>query len=381
MKKIAAAVLLIGIAGFPLYAQLSPGIGIGGWARYIIAPIGGTGNFGEPFSADNMYVRNQSNQNWLFPTRGKVGLAAWGNSDYVGFNFDVCYEDGAIRVGDQAKLWVRPHEIIMLHFGKIQGNKLRSEIKGGRLVYTEEENEIFTHFIPTMGMLVDLEPLENLYIGFSIDARRGSPSNSFVNSFKDVFGWESTQNGYQIGVGYRFNFGHLRAQFLANNGDIWTGKPIQAAFSFTQIYNLVIDAGILYPMKPETFSPAKATAAAEYKLDQWDLMGRATVVWYPESLNTGIRLKAGSVVKYTINFPLFVGAEIAYISDYQQFNQSRDNLPPLKGGEDLFQICPFVGFKYGRGEFRIGFHWVQSFKGDKNHFRFEFPLMLEVNFL
>ena len=378
MKKIAAVVFFIAIAGFSLHAQLVPGIGIGAWARYVVAPIGGAGTFGENFSFwDDMYARNQSNQNWLFPTRGKVGLATWGNSDFVGFNFDFAYEDGSLRVGDQAKIWVRPHEAVMLHFGRIEGNRLRSGIRGGRLTYTEEENEIFTRFLVGSGMLVEFDPIENLFVGFSLDLPRAA---GVPHTFREMFHWDTPENSYQIGIGYRFNFGHLRAQFLGNGGGIWTGKPIQVAFAYTGIHNLVLEVGGLYPLRPLDFSPARATVAAEHSSGRWNMMGRATVVWWPETLNAGTRLKLGSVIQYTVNFPLFLGVEIAYLSDHQGYVQQRDHLPPVANGLDLFQICPFVGFRFGRGELRFGFHWEQNFRGDRTNFRFEFPIMLEVSF-
>lgn len=384
MKKLAIIVFIFGAAGFSLHAQLLQGIGIGGWARYVIAPIGGSGTFGEKFTDENMYVRNQSNQNWLFPTRGKAGLAAWGNSDYVGFNFDFGYIDGSLMVGDQAKLWVQPHHTLMLHFGRIEGNKLRSGIIGGRLTYTEEENDIFTRFTTTHGMLIDYEPIENLYIGASINA----PSGSTPNRWKTMYSWEADRNNYQIGAGYKFDFGHLRAQLLANDGGVWSGKPIQVAFAYTEIYNLIAEVGGLYPLKEldnNKNSPAKATVAAAYKIEQWDLMGRFTLVGYPQNSKAGTRVKIGGVVKYTVNFPLYLGAELAYLSDYQEgyFTQQADLRPPVSGssGADLFQICPFAGFKYSKGDFRIGFHWEQNFRGDRPGFKFELPLFLEVNFL
>jgi len=382
MKKIASFFILACFT-VPLFAQLSPGIGVGGWARYVISPVGGKGTIGEEFTADNLYARNQSNQNWYFPSRGKVGMSAWGNSEYLGFNFDVAYIDGTIEAGDQAKLWVRPHDIIMFQFGKIEGNELRSGIQGGRLTFCEEENDIFTRFNPFMGMLVEFKPVNGLYIGASIDipSKTGDPA-------KNVYDWEADRNAYQIGIGYKFDWGHLRVQLLANDGGVWTGKPIQAALSFTAIHNLTLELGGLYPLKDlfdnGVFSPAKGTLVAAYRIEQWDMMARATVVGYPYAKEfAGIRTKFAGVIKYTINFPLFVGAEIAYLSDYQEnfYTQQNDSQPVLKDGVDLFQIVPFVGFKYGRGEFRIGLHWEQNFKGEEKKFKFEIPFMLELNFL
>ena len=385
MKKIVIIIILAYITFTPLFAQLSPGVGIGGWARYVISPVGGSGVLGEEFTADNLYARNQSNQNWYFPSRGKVGLSSWGNSEYLGFNFDVCYIDGLIEAGDQAKVWVRPHDMIMFQFGKIEGNELRAVIPGGRLTFTEEENDVFTRFNPVMGMLIDIRPINGLYIGVSVDiaSKTGEPA-------MNVYSWDAERNAYQIGAGYKFDWGgHLRIQLLANDGSVWSGKPIQAAFSYTGIHNLILEIGGLFPLKDlyaenEIFSPAKGTLAAAYRIEQWDLMARATIAGYPYAEEfAGIRFKLGSVVKYTINFPLFVGAEIAYLSDYQEnfYTQQNDSQPVLVDGVDLFQIVPFVGFKYCRGEFRIGFHWEQNFKGEEKKFKFEIPFMLELNFL
>lgn len=361
MKKISIGIFLI-LAGLPLYAQLGTGVGIGGWARYVFSPIGGTGNIGEQFNSDNLNVSTQAHANSNFPQRGKVGLAAWGNSDYMGFNFDFAYQNARFEVGDQAQIWVKPSDMLMLHAGKIQGNTLRGKIAGGQLVAAEEEDDIFFRFYPQFGLLVDIMPVENLYIGASVDA-----GNRLSETAENVYGWESASSaaGYQIGAGYQFDFGHLRAQFIS----FQNGNPIQAAFAYTDIYNLTIEVSGKFPLKPVESSPVLGTVAAEYIFEQLSVMGRFTGIGYPEGPEEP-RFKFGGVIKYNINFPLFLGLELAYASD-----------DPLTAAiDDMIQAAPYAGFRYGRGEFRLGFYWQQGFKADKPVYVFEIPLLFEAKF-
>jgi hypothetical protein len=364
MRKITVFILLLGIIGFPLYAQLGPGLGIGGWARYVFSPIGATGMWGEEFNEDNFRVSTQSFAPSFFPQKGKIGLAAWGNSDFVGFNFDFAYQNARLEVGDQAKIWIRPHDMLMLHAGKIQGNMLRGTIPGGQLVNMEEEDDVFFRFYPQYGILIDFRPINNFYLGVSVDAGNASFRNAFGEN--SVYGWESerTDSGYQIGAGYQFNFGHLRAQFIS----FQNGKPLQVAMSYTDIYNLNIELSGKYPLRPLPNSPASATIAAEYTFERLYAMGRYTHIFYPEG--TGDWFKIGSVIKYTINFPLFLGLELSFISDN----------PLTQAVDELFQISPYLGFRYGRGELRIGLFWQQRLDADNPSYVFEVPILFEARF-
>ena len=373
MKKMAVCIILAFAAGFPLHAQLGPGIGIGGWARYVFSPIGGTGTVGESFDKDDLRVSARSNTASFFPQRGKIGLAAWGNSDYVGFNFDFAYQNSALEVGDQAQVWIRPLDMLMLHAGKIQGNALRGKIAGGQFVTMEEEDDIFFRFYPQFGILTDFTPIENMYIGASIDA--GANIATAFNVYDPESA--STSSGYQIGAGYQFSFGHLRAQFISlQSGDAASslyksGKPIQAAFAFTDIYNLTIELSGKYPVMALLDSPASVTLAAEYIYERLTAMGRFTYIGYPDPSHSGdYRIKAAGIIKYSINFPLFLGLELAYAGDN----------PITAAIDDMLQIAPYAGLRYGRGEFRIGFYWQQGFKADKNAYVFEIPLLFEAKF-
>ena len=378
MKRVLALVILIGITGIPLFAQLGPGLGIGGWARYVFSPIGGEGVFGEVFDSENLYVYTQSRASSFFPERGKIGLATWGNSDYVGFNFDFAYQNNRLEVGDQAKIWIRLHDTLMLHAGKIQGNALRGKIAGAQLINMEEEDHIFFRFYPQFGIMADFTPIDNLYFGVSIDAGSNTPRVSA----SDVYGWESVSNtaGYQIGAGYQFGFGHLRAQFIhLNSGDpasflYASGKPLQVAFAYTDIYNLTIELAGKYPLRMTPMSHYSGTVAAEYTFERLSAMGRFTYMGYPhpdrKDLKDDFCIKIGSIIKYAINFPLFLGLEMSYVSD----NPLTDLV------DDALQIAPYLGFRYGRGEFRIGLLWHQGLKDDKPNYAFEIPLLFEARF-
>ncbi|MDR0878077.1 MAG: hypothetical protein LBN21_08500 [Treponema sp.] len=356
MKKITVIVLVTALAALPLSAQ---NIGIGGWARYYISPIGGTGTFGEDFDKDTLYASTEAHTVSKFPQRGKIGLATWGNSDYVGFNFDFAYQNAKLEVGDQAQVWVRLNDTFMFHAGKIQGNVLRGKIEGGQMIAMEEEDDIFLRFYPQTGMLLDITPLENLYLGASVDT-----GGKLTDTAENIYDFKSTAgSGFQLGAGYWFDdLGHLRVQYISFND----GKPIQAAFALTSIYNLILEVGGRFPMNPTKTSPKAVTVAAQYNLEQLSLMGRVT----GNVFDDGFQFKAGSVVKYSINFPLFLGLEASYAADD----------PTTIADDDVIQLAPYAGFKFGRGELRIGLFGEASLTGEKQTYRFEFPILFEVKF-
>ena len=374
MKKILAIIILLCMAALPLFAQLGPGLGVGGWARYVFSPIGGEGVFGEGLDKDNLYVYTQSRASSNFPQKGKIGLATWGNSDFVGFNFDFAYQNNLLEVGDQAQIWVRLHDTLMLHAGKIQGNALRGKIAGGQLINMEEEDHLFFRFYPQFGILADYTPNDNIYIGASIDA-----GNTSKIKASDVYGWDSVSNtaGYQIGAGYMFSIGHLRAQFIhLNSGDInsalyASGKPLQVAFAYTDIYNLTVELSGRYPLRTTHSSIYSASIAAEYSYERISAMGRFTFMGFPHpDAPEEFCIKAGSVIKYAINFPLFLGLEFSYAADNPLTNVI----------DDVLQVAPYLGFRYGRGEFRIGLLWQQGLKDDNPNYVFEIPLLFEARF-
>jgi hypothetical protein len=271
--------------------------------------------------------------------------------------------------------------MLMLHVGKVQGNALRGRVGGGQLVNMEEEDDIFFRFYPQFGLLADIRPMDNLYFGISVDA-----GNTLSVSAGDVYDWESTSTsaGYQVGIGYQFPFGHLRAQLIGLNSGVQdsflfrSGRPLQVAFAYTDIYNLILEVSGRYPLRALHSSPASVTMAAEYTYERISMMGRFTFMHYPEIKNLDgwleengqNRFKLGSVIKYTINFPLFLGLELSYASDN----------PLTPAIDDLFQIAPYLGFRYGRGEFRIGVYWQQGFKDDKPRYVWEIPLLFEARF-
>ncbi|MDR1788078.1 MAG: hypothetical protein LBR16_06480 [Treponema sp.] len=365
MKKNGLSVILFAVLVFPVFAQLAPGVGFMGWSRYVFSAVGVKGTVGEDFDADNdVYVLARAHTTDGFPNRGKIGFSSWGNSDHMGFNFDFGYIYGKMDVGDQAQIWAKLNDTWMFHAGKIQGNALRGKIEGGRLVAMEEEDDIFFRFYPQTGILVDITPFDNLYIGLAVDS-----GGTLINYFKNVYSPDAPASaagaGYQAGIGYMFpDVGHLRAQYVS----FLDGKPVQAAFAFTTVYNLIVEAAVRIPTDPTNTSPNHTTIAASYNAGRFNGVLRGTVQWGD---NYGLQYKAGTVLKYSINFPLFAALEACYASD-DPTTAKRDD-----GG--LLQLAPYLGFKYGMGEFRVGLYADMKFSDDTT-WSLDLPLFWEVKF-
>jgi hypothetical protein len=358
MKKFAILGLVaLGMVS-ALTAQENSGgghFGIGVYGRYVFAPIGVEGTVGESLTKDNLYTNGASHVK--FPPGGKIALISFGATEHLGFNLDISYMAGGIEIGDEAQVWTKFNDTLTIHGGYILGNALFGKIGGGKLVTMDEENEIFTQFHPGSGLLVDFTPVKNLYIGASVDAGK--------DLLPDFFKKSSVNAGYQVGAGYLFeNIGHLRFQYLQNHSEFSGEKYVQGAFALTAIDGLTVEVGGMVPVEKTDLSFTRGTVAAQYTVDKFSLMGRVSTSFYEDDH----QLKAGSVIKYNLNTPLFLALEASYTSD--------DPLTPVEDGK--IQVAPYVGFRFGPGEFRAGLYGEMVFGGDKPAYKIEIPLLIEI---
>jgi hypothetical protein len=226
-----------------------------GWGRGVITPLAIT-------SDDAGIHSSVSASTYTSSDNASIGFTANGvaPSGKIGFKIDLAYGGGTAGVGDNAKVWVKPFDILTLEAGLFKEEDFRGKIGASEFASLilpnsgKGEDNIFQRFDATAGAWFKLEPLKSLespWAGLTIEGAFGSNSlGTSVNSFRALYNlfnnedvsteaatydedW-STYDGdrkvsaldvykaMQIALGYRIpDAGLLRVQFIGNNRNVF----------------------------------------------------------------------------------------------------------------------------------------------------------------
>jgi hypothetical protein len=282
---------------FAVCASAEAQITFGAWGRAVITPLAFTGEH----SAASAATFTSSDTPVIGFTAN--GLAPSGK---IGFKIDLAFGGGQAGVGDNAKVWVKPFEILTLTAGLFKEEELRGKIGASEFAAwilpnsSKGEDAIFQRFDAFAGAHVKLEPLKALlpdspFNGLTIQAAFGSNTlGTPVNNTRAILNLFNSEDYNDIGklydgtdrkmnaldvykaihvaIGYRIpDAGLLRAQFIGNNRNVYrwleeggalidrekrlvTGMNtngdadiIQAAFLFDGIPGLKVDFGAKIP--------------------------------------------------------------------------------------------------------------------------------------
>jgi hypothetical protein len=300
------AVLLLVLGAVSVNAQIT----FSAWGRGVVTPLA--------FTADDDGVHSSvSAVTFTSMDRPVIGFTANGRapSGQIGFNIDLAYGGGIVDVGDNAKVWVKPFEILTLTAGLFKEEELRGKVGSTEFAAwvlpnsSNNEDNIFQRFDALAGAHFKLEPLkwiDSPWNGLSIQGAFGSnalgQSVNNIRAILNLFNNEDNETApgvydgsdgdhkmsaldvykaMQIAVGYRIpDIGLARAQFIGNNRNVFrwgevsssttqidqydekrlvTGMStngdadiIQAAFLFDRIEGLRVDVGTKIPLKYKT---------------------------------------------------------------------------------------------------------------------------------
>jgi hypothetical protein len=333
MKKIiVVTALLCAVIRLPGYAQSwTDNFRLNAWGKGVISPIA--------VSGEDSSVSAATTTSGNYP---QVGFSVEGTAPgkKIGFLVDAYWDGGMPGVGDNAKIWVQPFGFIKLTAGWFIEDDLRGTVGNTEFASWllpasgKDEDAIFTRFQAKIGAHVKLEPLywlDSPWKGLMIEGAFGSSvapagsNNGDIRANRNLIGLDATDvyKGMQIGFGYkipqvgfaRFQFiGNKRAQLkpdYTNNGyprgqSVFEGLSknsdadvIEAAFQFSRIEGLNVDAGVKIPFEYTTDTqfieyPAlppngvKETADLDERIVQRPLGVALGVNWTPsflESLN------------------------------------------------------------------------------------------------
>jgi len=398
MKKLVSvlfALLLIGSLAFAQDAA-KPSVNVGAWGRLMFVPASNVA--GDLTDALDLLGKDSDPLAFTGPGWGaggmNVGFAVSASSDHVGSAVDLDVGGGSgLSFGDQSKAWIKINDMAKLQFGMIQGDVLRGKIgdsgflgaisdlsivaddtttktvdetvKAPYVVKATGEDTIFQRFYPKGGILLDLTPAEGVYIGAALDAG-ATGSVKTENMMKSV----------QIGAGYVIpNIGHIRAQYIgnidekANLAGVMVDQPkyFNAAFAYTAIEGLLVDAGLKYQFVSDV-GKSDAAVSATYKKDALSAVVRAAV-FFGSAKDAGgndkLGYKASADVGYVVADPLAIGGEVAYQKDDDPMG---------------ITVAPYVKLAYANGFLKTGFAYSMFKDTDPDYSAWVIPVMMQYNF-
>jgi len=246
MKKSLVLVLIVLMASAALFADAT----VGGWGR--IVPFLG--------SADGADPSFMTEPGWS--KYGRLSLRTSGSSDNNGFVlwFDTSVgantsNDGSDWkdniLGENVYIWAQPSEMLKLYGGKVQWDTFRGKFGGGSAAFWGSsaggEDDIFMRLYPSNGLVIEVTPAA----GFTAAAA--------INTVADMA--DSFEAG-QYAVGYEIEgVGLARAQYVGSNG---ADEYIQAAFLYTGMEGLKVDAGVKMFIDGDNDDTAIAAVGASY---------------------------------------------------------------------------------------------------------------------
>jgi hypothetical protein len=332
MKKLLIVLLALMIVGVFAVAQDAPAasISVGAWGRgwinvsqTVLLPDGTASDAGVTAGPSWGGYGN------------RVGVSFNGSSENFGFFWNPGVDGTTMNpVCDQAKIWAKINPMIMVEIGKIQGDVLRGKLDDyGDILGMNGKDNIFARFYPNQGILLDITPMDGVYIGAALDA--GSAGVLAEDAYKAI----------QVGFGYVIpEIGHLRAQYLGEGGAKAKADSagMQVAFAYTGTESLLVDAGFTYWM--ESMYQMTAVVAASYSKDAFSTYDRIDANFGGDDgvLNAQVALQVG----YVIQGPFALGAEVLF-----------KGMSAVDADLDAktVDIYPFVKLGYSNGYLKVGF--------------------------
>jgi len=257
MKKTLMILLVLAMVATAAFAEVT----VGGWGR-AIPTFGATSYDLDP---NDKAVTFTIGPSWAGGTRARFEVN--GTSDYIGFQVQVNSNGtNSVQTGDygadNVNIWVKPFDFLTLTAGKKEIHTLRGKIGAGNpagwnpfddggILKGDFEDHIFSRLHGSgpgqNGLAIELTPVEGAYMAIKLFNDGGDTPVDAGDTF---------ENG-RYSAGYMIDgVGHLRFQYQGDAaGDTdW----IQAAFAYTGMEGLLVDAGLTYTLDSDVRDPSVA---------------------------------------------------------------------------------------------------------------------------
>jgi hypothetical protein len=358
MKKALAILMTLALVGSLSFAEVK----IGAWGRGLFVPY---------YNDGDSDATSFNTVSWGGPN-ARVGISIIGSSDNAGFEIDMNMDGGSAGISDQNKLWVKPTDKVKAEIGVVFDDTLRGNACYGTWNWlrtsTMGEDSIFPRInTGNGGFVLSATPVEALYVVAS------------VNNIKNSVLQEDLLKNAQYAVGYTIaNIGTIRAQYIGvytpatTTAEEVDSSLINAAFKFTGMENLYVDAGIFIPTNADDFGKYDMmfNAFASYKVNAATLYasaGFATDCADYENLDGELAMDLGFGVDYALAGGVTLSADIrnqnsagTYVyGNGVTYSIAGTNVQgPIEDGMTSFFVGVDKGFS--NGKIGIGFQYATT---------------------
>jgi hypothetical protein len=363
MKKALAILMVLALVASAATAEIT----FGAWGRGIFVPVQNSGleNVDSITTINKTWEGKNDTSGLALTSDPRVGFTVAGNSDNVGFQVDI-YADGDIARGDQAKIWVKPMDMVTMQMGKFFDDTLRGNTAFGSFNWLraygggEGEDITFTRIASGdhdknwnsgQGFEVAVKPNEALFVALALTGLESGVKT------------EDITDGMQIAAGYTIDgIGQIRAQYfseyLTDPDDatkIIADGTVEVAFKLTAVENLYADFGfrMFTEKKGKNANEAKTLSAyANYKVDAATIHALAIY-----NMNATADDKASMNIAAGVDYALDGG--IGVEADVRYYNKEWD-----KQGDAKAATSFFAGVKkgYSNGLMGAGFEVISAEK-------------------
>lgn len=362
MKKALAILMILALVASATFAEIS----VGAWGRGIFVPYwDDASGDAKTTNSTSWGSDNLAGQGWG-GSAPRIGFTMSGTSDNVGVQADFNVDGGAMGLGDNQYIWVKPMSMVKVSLGNFYDDTLRGNEAFGSFAWfrpstlypiggTIGESITFSRINEARGkqqFAVTLTPVENLYAVVSFtDVGQGANSPALQeNMFKNM----------QAAFGYTIDgIGQIKAQYItvakANlSGGFDSDPTVEIAFKFTAVENLVAEAGIAIKTNDD-YAQMLGTAVEGYKkiaLTANYKMDAITLHFY--NVNQMAKVVAADET-YTI-FDIGVGADYALDGGITVEGDIRYNDLFGKDASDFYDATTlvFAGVSKGFSNGKIG---------------------------
>jgi len=253
------------------------------WGRGVFTPLA----FSDGYSSVSAATATWNNG--AFPRIGFT-MNAYHASRAIGIQITSFWDGQVPAVGENANIWVRPlaflgnenlHDIVEMRLGRWEIDSFRGRIGavefGSWIVPdgVQDEDALFSRFASGTAAHFVIRPLswwDSPWNGLTLMAGIGS-SPGGVRAYMNTYPWNA-RDVYAAGhyaIGYEIpEIGLFRMQFIGNNRPVWVenypfegqhgpvrmsqgllmgrdADVLEAAFTFTGVRNLILEAGVKVP--------------------------------------------------------------------------------------------------------------------------------------
>ncbi|MCR5080753.1 MAG: OprD family porin [Treponema sp.] len=332
MKK----TLIAAAAAVALTASATAEITFGAWLRALAAPV----------ASDGKDTVTSAGNSWGYGARtARLNVSAVAEDGNAGFNMGL-YNDGfsnsGLGQGDEANLWVKPHEMVKVSLGRFDNNTLRGDLCYGSWNWlrptsswiAEDEGLFMTGITDGStrnGFLVEVTPTEELYI------QALAPITTTQEKAEDTY--KKIRGGFAYTIP---ETAKIKAQYIGAGDD----SKIEAEVDVLAIENLFLGVGFQYNnLKDGEIRQATAATAGNaflqkmkialggsYKVnDQLKVSFSGAFFTYYDadyvitSVPVDPRFQAGVGVDYDLGDGLALSADVRYLSAIKVDGTEADN--------------------------------------------------------